>query len=210
MDRSQLREPPGRGRPREFDEQAVLDAAVQVFWAKGYAAASVSDLVQATGLNRGSLYGAFGDKQLLFEKALKRYAEEIIRPAVASVLTIDPPLDAIRTLLMEPIRKAFERGDRRGCLLCNAAAGLEDPDDPLRDAVTGYLRIVEGAFETLLARIPAFAGDAARRLRHAQGLIVTFYGLMTLGQTALDRAGLEFSVEQAMTALRAAIAGAQA
>jgi AcrR family transcriptional regulator len=60
-------------RPREFDENEVLDKALQAFWAHGYDATSVEDLVAATGLARASLYGAFGDKEQLFHRVLKHY-----------------------------------------------------------------------------------------------------------------------------------------
>jgi len=63
------------GRPRSFDTGKALDAALQVFWQKGYQGTSLSDLTQAMGINRPSLYAAFGDKQALFRKALNRYVE---------------------------------------------------------------------------------------------------------------------------------------
>src|SRR5437660_10983180 len=63
------------GRPRSFDLDKAMDAALQVFWRKGYEGASLSDLTQAMGINRPSLYAAFGDKETLFRKALDSYAE---------------------------------------------------------------------------------------------------------------------------------------
>jgi AcrR family transcriptional regulator len=64
-----------KGRPREFDTDKALDRALQVFWRKGYEGASLSDLTSAMGINRPSLYAAFGDKQALFRKVLDRYSE---------------------------------------------------------------------------------------------------------------------------------------
>src|ERR1700737_2538375 len=61
------------GRPRSFDIDGALDRALQVFWRKGYEGASLSDLTKAVGVNRPSLYAAFGDKKALFRKALNRY-----------------------------------------------------------------------------------------------------------------------------------------
>jgi AcrR family transcriptional regulator len=63
------------GRPRAFDPEKALDAALKVFWRKGYEGTSLSDLTQAMGINRPSLYAAFGDKEALFRKVLVRYAE---------------------------------------------------------------------------------------------------------------------------------------
>src|SRR5882757_8313605 len=63
------------GRPRSFELDKALDSALQVFWRKGYEGASLSDLTTAMGINRPSLYAAFGDKEALFRKVLDRYAE---------------------------------------------------------------------------------------------------------------------------------------
>src|SRR5690242_20201777 len=63
----------GRGRPRAFDSDAALDRAMEVFWSKGYEGTSMSDLTQAMGINRPSLYAAFGDKESLFRRAIERY-----------------------------------------------------------------------------------------------------------------------------------------
>ena len=65
------------GRPREFDEEQVLDAAMKAFWANGYEATSLADLVSVTGLHKGSLYQAFGDKHSLFIQTLSRYLQNI-------------------------------------------------------------------------------------------------------------------------------------
>src|SRR5687768_6284787 len=68
-------ETPRRGRPRNFDPDEVLDRAMRVFWRKGYAATSLSDLTAATGINRASLYATFGNKESLFQRALDRYTQ---------------------------------------------------------------------------------------------------------------------------------------
>src|SRR5688500_20409695 len=65
-----------RGRPRSFDREAALDAAMEVFWRKGYEASSISDLTDAMGINPPSLYAAFGDKERLFMAAIERYSAE--------------------------------------------------------------------------------------------------------------------------------------
>jgi AcrR family transcriptional regulator len=81
-------------RPREFDEGAVLDAAVLCFWKQGYEATSVRDLVEHTGITAASLYNAFGDKRELYEKALKHYVEENIADRIRRCQLL-PPLQAI-------------------------------------------------------------------------------------------------------------------
>lgn len=64
------------GRPRNFDYEAALEAAMRVFWLKGFSGTSLSDLTEATGLNKPSLYGAFGDKAQFYLKVLERYGEQ--------------------------------------------------------------------------------------------------------------------------------------
>src|SRR5687767_6665585 len=99
------------GRPRAFDTDKALDHALLVFWRKGYEGASLSELTKAMGINRPSLYAAFGDKKALFRKALDRYMEG--------------PAAYVREALNEPTARAVvER------LLGGAADLLTDPRTP--------------------------------------------------------------------------------
>ena len=84
------------GRPRQFDEDEVLEAAMEAFWANGYEATSLSQLMEATGLHKGSLYQAFGDKHSLFLAALERYLGNMRRQKNELVAAAATPLDALR------------------------------------------------------------------------------------------------------------------
>jgi TetR/AcrR family transcriptional regulator, transcriptional repressor for nem operon len=88
------------GRPREFDEPAALEAAMDCFWRDGYGATSVRDLAARMGINAASLYNAFGDKRSLFCVALRRYADRSTRERIARSEML-PPKDAIRAFLAE-------------------------------------------------------------------------------------------------------------
>src|SRR5262245_46979857 len=85
------REPRRRGRPRAYEPETALERATEAFWNAGYAATSLDDLCEATGMNRPSLYGAFGDKRALYLQALDRYAESG-RQAMERLLDGDRPI----------------------------------------------------------------------------------------------------------------------
>ena len=135
-------------RPRQFDEAAVIAEARDVFWTRGYASTSLEDLTTATGLGKGSLYGAFGDKRGLFLRALDACVADA--------------LGAIRRDLQDPRRDAYDRlvrhiraqvravtGDRelRGCMMAKSAAELAGTDETVeRTAERAYAE-----WRTLLA-----------------------------------------------------------
>jgi AcrR family transcriptional regulator len=109
-----------RGRPREFDIDQALDQALRVFWRKGYEGASLPDLTKAMGINRPSLYAAFGNKEGLFRKALVRYADgpaayvgEALNEPTARVVT-ERLLGGAADLLTDP-------RNPRGCLMVQGA-----------------------------------------------------------------------------------------
>jgi len=104
-------------RFKEFDVNEALDAALQVFWKKGYEATSIQDLVDATRVNRASLYEAFGSKRKLFDKALDRFAtgDNNLERATAS---IEPGLRRIRAAFDLAIAQSVS--DVRGCMVVNA------------------------------------------------------------------------------------------
>src|ERR1700758_3255761 len=109
----------GMARPREFDEGAVLDAAVQCFWKQGYEATSVRDLVAKTGITAASLYNAFGDKRALYQRALDHYVEASSAERIARCERL-PPLRAIEEFFAEIVKSSLDDRDRKGCMLVNA------------------------------------------------------------------------------------------
>jgi TetR/AcrR family transcriptional repressor of nem operon len=114
------------GRPREFDEERALEAAMDEFWKKGYESTSLNDLCCCTGLHKGSLYQAFGDKHQLFMRSLNHYADREFKDVVAVAIEQDSPLDSIRALVRTVCDHAAEG---RGCLMINSMVELA-PHDP--------------------------------------------------------------------------------
>ncbi|MFJ9367232.1 TetR/AcrR family transcriptional regulator [Nocardia sp. NPDC101769] len=113
------------GRPRQFDEQALLAAAVELFWTKGFDTTSVEDVSRATGIGNGSIYGAYGNKRGLFLAAFERYCEQRAR-FVREVIESAPgsARAAARTLFRAVIDDCAAHPDRRGCLMISSIAHL--------------------------------------------------------------------------------------
>ncbi len=118
---------PGRGRPREFDIDTVLESLTQLFWEKGFESTSMADIVDATGLNKSSLYNAFGSKEALFEQAVDRYVD--LRSAMVSDLVENGSrgIDDVH-LLLDAMWMEVESGDHRGCLAVNTSTELGPTD----------------------------------------------------------------------------------
>jgi len=119
------------GRPRSFDTGKALDRAVDVFWSKGYEGASLADLTKAMGINRPSLYAAFGDKEKLFRKVLDRYAEG---PASYSSAALQEPTSraVVERLLYGTADVLTSPGSPRGCLLVQGALACGNGADSAR------------------------------------------------------------------------------
>lgn len=139
-------------RPREFEEDAVLDAAIECFWRRGLESTSVRDLSEATGLGQSSLYNAFGDKRQLFARSLERYATQSMRARIARLEATRAPADAIRSFFRELIRRSLADPDRRGCLIVNSALEVAPHDAELRRVIEGYLVEIESFFLRCLER----------------------------------------------------------
>lgn len=117
-------------RPRSFDRDDALEAALGLFWAKGYEATSLADLTRAMGLSKSSLYDTFGDKHTLFLAAFDRYADTRLGPALAMLEdTSRPARIRLEAFLRRFITIKVRDGDRRGCMIGNTAVELAPHDD---------------------------------------------------------------------------------
>ena len=119
------------GRPRAFDVEQALDKALSVFWAKGYEGASLPDLTEAMGINRPSLYAAFGNKEELFRKALDRYGQRM--GCVNEALSGPVARDAVEQLLHAMIAKQTACIGPKGCMMMQATFSTGDAGAGLRE-----------------------------------------------------------------------------
>lgn len=113
-----------RGRPRLFDEEAVLDELTALFWEKGYSQTSMADLVEASGVHKSSLYSTFGSKDELFSKILHRYLEGRMEALSALIERAGPGIEGIHTFLELIRENIVSGGNRQGCLLVNSSSEL--------------------------------------------------------------------------------------
>lgn len=189
------------GRPREFDTDDALNRAMHVFWRKGYLGTSLSDLTEAMGINRPSLYAAFGNKESLFRKVLDRYA--------------DGPSAYLREALEEPTaRQVAERmmygavdlgTDPRnppGCLWVHGTLSCGDPADPIRQELSARRESSEASlrkrFEQAISEgdLPANCDPAAL----ARFVVTVNCGMSVLAATGATRTELLRVVEIALQA----------
>lgn len=189
-------------RPKAYDPEEVLERAMALFWRKGYEATSVADLVEALGINRGSLYGTFKDKRALFLAALERYDEREIGATVRHLRNTEGPgRERIQALFDNVIRGVEERGDRRGDLVCNTAVELAAADPEIARYVQRSHERLTGAFSVALAADPGYPTEPERRDRRAHFLTATLMAVHVMSKAGATPDTLRGIVRIAMRGL---------
>jgi TetR/AcrR family transcriptional regulator, copper-responsive repressor len=190
-----------RGRPRSFDADEVLDKARAVFWNLGYAAASLDDIAAATGLNRPSLYAAFGDKHALYMAALAR-TRAGAAAAMRAMMAAEGPLRAVLSALFDAAIGSYVAGDvaQRGCFIIGTAVtqAVDDPD--ARALLTGFVADEDAAFRE---RFVKSADELAAGMTPAAAAVVATAALHTLAIRARTGEGREALAEVADAAVNA-------
>ena len=184
--------PVKRGRKPRFDRPATISAVADLFWARGYDGVALSDVMDATGLSKSSLYNSFGGKDALFRIALAHYHEGVVE-AGADWLAADDgsdPWDKLDAFLSGPADAVFgDTPDRRGCFLCNTAAdgGGDAQSDAMVEA--SFARLTDG-LKSLLARAAPDATPASRR-DLATTLVMAYSGMRVRSRHAQSREPLD-------------------
>jgi TetR/AcrR family transcriptional regulator, transcriptional repressor for nem operon len=189
-------------RPREFDEDAVLNAAVQCFWKEGYEATSVKRLVAQTGITAASLYNAFGDKRALYHKTFDHYVEASVADRIRCCQAL-PPRQAIEAFFEDIVKRSLSDRDRKGCMLVNAALDVAPHDPAFRKVVAEVLIGIE-AFFLACVRAGQADGTVTRSLPAetlSQNLLGVLMGIRVLARVRPERALLEGVVVPALALL---------
>jgi TetR/AcrR family transcriptional repressor of nem operon len=191
-------------RPREFEPEDVLDSAMREFWERGYRATSVDDLVRATGVKPGSLYGAFpGGKHALLMGSLERYSRLVVPQKLGELGNEGASVEHVRAYFDGLVRDLLSPEGRQGCLLVNSAIENAAVDDEVAAVVRGHLARLERCFtdalRTAIARgeVPASVDPVTR----AKGLVATSQGLMVVGKANPDEEVLRAIVDNAFVGL---------
>ena len=190
-------------RAKEFDRTEVLEQAMKVFWQAGYADTSMQDLVEHMGINRFSIYEAFGSKHALFVEALEHYQSKLVWPSFAALESRDSSLADIRRFfdgLLEMSKS--ERADW-GCLLCNTAAELSEDSEAV-ESVSRYIERATRAFARALSNAKK-RGELPPEFKvrpYARYLVGVILGFSVYIKTIVDRAAVADYVRMALAAIR--------
>mgnify|MGYP002624195552 CR=1 FL=1 len=190
-------------RPREFEREDVIAKALGVFWRKGYQATSVQDLVDATRLNRGSLYDTFGDKHGLFLEAVRHYRRNITAQRLARLEEPGNARRRIAAFFDDMVEFSVGEGRLLGCLMTNSAIELAPHDRDTRLAVAGGMAATEAAFRRVLKRARKNGEISADKSPSdlARFFTTTANGLRVLAKVQPDQAALRAAVRVALTVL---------
>jgi len=142
--------PKGRGRPRSFDEDEVLDTLVALFWERGFEAASLNEIVAASGLNKSSLYNTFGSKDELFERVLTHYLD--LRESTFNEAMATGTLDTLLGFLEMMRLEVNSEVGHRGCLAVNASTELGLRSPPVIDLSHRYRNMMRNSLRGPLGR----------------------------------------------------------
>ena len=190
-------------RPRAFDNDEALDAAIECFWRRGLAATSVRDLASEMGINAPSLYNAFGDKRRLFAEALERYAQQSMRERILRIESKYAGSQAIEAFFKEVIERSLSDPDRRGCLIVNSALEVAPHDKALQLVIAAYLAEIESFFRRCLEKSARGGGlPASTNIADTSRLFLgILLGIRVASRANPQRALLEGMVRPALALL---------
>ncbi|MGO7215301.1 TetR/AcrR family transcriptional regulator [Rhizobium ruizarguesonis] len=188
------------GRHREFDVEKALDAALCVFWRKGYEGASYADLTEAAGIERPAFYSAFGNKEALFRLALDRYSERFLH-YIPEALQLSTARQVAAHILFNAADLNTRYPDHTGCLGINGAVAVSDDAEPVRQALIDFRAAGQAQLRERFERAKA-AGDlpeTAKADALAAFVMALTHGMAVQAKAGFSREMLEAVAEQALS-----------
>jgi len=191
-------------RQREFDKERALDDAMELFWEKGYAATSISDLTAKMGIQRPSLYATFGDKEKLFEAALRKYTNlhaSLIRTKLQNIPSVK---EAFRNLFEEMIEEEYTKKVSKGCFCINTIIELAPHDEKFEILTREHEMYLSVIFqETLLKGVKSGELESNLDVKAlAQTIVVALIGVTVLLKSHPERSFVDKSVNLILSLLK--------
>ncbi|MEC0372741.1 TetR/AcrR family transcriptional regulator [Paenibacillus chibensis] len=190
-------------RQREFDKEQALDEAMELFWKKGYEATSISDLTAAMGIQRPSLYAAFGGKEELFEAALRKYLNLHAARIRAKLHTNPSVKEAIRAFFGDLVEEGYRETPSKGCFCINTMVELAPHDEKFEILTREHEMYLAVIFQEAI-RKGMKSGELAGSLDAkglAQTLVVALIGLTVLLKSRPERSFADHSVGMVLSLL---------
>ncbi|KQL54072.1 transcriptional regulator [Heyndrickxia shackletonii] len=191
-------------RQREFDKERALDDAMRIFWEKGYKGTSLNDLTNKMGIQRPSLYSAFGDKEELFETALRKYSKlhaSNIRKKLQNPQSVK---EAFRTFFEEWVEEEYKESPSKGCFCINTMVELASHDEKFEILTREHQMYLSVIFQETIA-VGIKSGELDSNLNAkmlAQTLVVSLIGLTVLMKSRPERSFIENTVEMILSLLK--------
>lgn len=184
---------------KTFEESDVIEQTMALFWEKGYAATSISDITAATGIKRGSLYNAFNGKEDLFLQALLKYDNERRRKVLRQLESLDDPREAIYRFFDRIVETSLADPHRRGCMLVNTSLDYGQHTEAAQKVVTDAFKELTDFFERLIERGQT-RGDIPQTVAPvttANALLAYLVGIRVLGRGVVGEGPLREMAESA-------------
>jgi len=190
-------------RSKQFDERQALVSAMLVFWEKGYEGTSISDLEQAMGLKRTSIYNTFGNKSAIFERVMTCYKESMMSALFAAMDAAPDIREGVRRLLNAALDAHFDEDNPGGCLVVLSLMESGQHDEQSLDSMQQTIHELKNAVQARLNKAKK-SGELSRHLdagSTATTIATTMTGMMVMGKANFTRASLKKTVNQVVSLL---------
>ena len=192
-------------RTKQFDERQALVSAMLVFWEKGYEGTSIQDLEQAMGLNRTSIYNAFGNKRTIFNRVMVCYKESVMSALFADLDGAPNIREGIRRMLNGALDIHFDEDNPGGCLVVLSLLESGQHDEQSQASMQQTIQDLKRALQTRLSKAKK-SGELSKDLdagSTATTIATTMAGMMVMGKANFTKASLKKTVNQVVSLLDA-------